>query len=635
MINFCRLFSLFLLFFSGAAIGSSVPNDALVQQLVDRALALKLQNSNSWHALVHYKPDGLFKNWTSQADDTAFFLSVDGKYNPKAELESTIRAFFSPTGEDLNQHPQCRFPARYHWLKNTLNLNSQQLPAIDCDELNQWFDTLRPGSLTLVFPAAYINSPSSMFGHTLMRVNPDDFRKDKPLAAYALNYAANANETDNALVFTIKGLIGGYPGIFSIVPYHEKLKEYSDIENRDIWEYDLAFTHEEVTQIMRHAWEVRKIRFDYFFFTENCSYHMLSLMDVARPELNLTAPFTHRAVPADTVRAVWDAGLVKNTTYRPSGTKVLSQHANQLDENENQQVIEIVSGKIKVNQATREMEPEQKARVYEQAYDYARFLSSANPEVRDQRAAINWQLLAERSKIPLEDVWNPIEIPKVRPDQGHGSSRVVIGLGLYDDEDYLDFHMRPSYHDLMDPPLGYSNGAQINFFDLNLRYFIDKQKLQFEKLTIINVLSVSPRNQYFDPISWGVDFGVENQPSLSGHLNALQLIANGGLTYPIFEGYNLSILGEANIRASDNYNKGYSAGVGLKIELVTQNENWSMLLGMKEIHFEAGENNLHRQYSAGLSYHKSVSNSFRLNLTRSLDYRNSVDDVQLAWHHYF
>jgi len=389
-------------------------NTAYLDQLVRQAEQSGMAESREWHALLHYKPRLLFGEWESQVDDQAFFLSADGKYLPKAELAATIKAMAEPV-VDPDQHPQCRFPARYYWLKHSLNIDPEKLTPVKCVELEKWFDTIRPGSLTLVFPSAYINSPSSMFGHTLLRVDPDDSRKNTPLVAYALNYAANADATDSALTFSFKGLFGGYPGIFSIVPYYEKINEYSSLENRDIWEYELNFTQDEINQLMRHAWEVRHIRFDYFFLTENCSYHMLSLMEVARPDLDLTSHFDIKAIPSDTVRAVIDAGLVNKYTYRPSSTRIISQHAAQLSDEANELAIAVAREKIDVaDDAIANKSDRERARIYEQSYDYSRFLSTAKPADRDVRAKTNWKLLAARSEIKIDDVWPPITEPASR-----------------------------------------------------------------------------------------------------------------------------------------------------------------------------------------------------------------------------
>jgi len=304
---------------------------------VMRAVAENLAQDDYWLRLVHYKRKGT--GYHSQADDPDFFNAPEGKNSPIAELVATLRAFFLPGDDD--RHPQCRFPARLHWLNQRLGLVALGLPAKHCKKLTQWRRTLNAEHATLVFPAAYLNSPSSMFGHTLLRLTPADFRKSTPLAAYALNYAANANEDDGGLAYSFKGLFGGYPGLFSIVPYYEKIKQYSDIESRDIWEYSLNLNQAEIDQLMRHAWEVKNINFDYYFLTENCSYHMLSLLEVARPGSRLTDGFSIKAIPSDTVRAVVNIGMADKAVYRPATTTLLRQHLALLDASQRKLVYQL------------------------------------------------------------------------------------------------------------------------------------------------------------------------------------------------------------------------------------------------------------------------------------------------------
>ena len=71
--------------------------------------------------------------------------------------------------------------------------------------------------------------------------------------------------------FALKGLTGLYPGTLSSSPYYAKVREYSDMESRDVWEYRLNLTPDETRQLLRHAWEIGATRFDYWFFDENCS----------------------------------------------------------------------------------------------------------------------------------------------------------------------------------------------------------------------------------------------------------------------------------------------------------------------------------------------------------------------------
>ncbi|HAU15905.1 MAG TPA: hypothetical protein DCS92_19455, partial [Gammaproteobacteria bacterium] len=109
-------------------------------------------------------------------------------------------------------------------------------------------------------------------------------------------------------------------------------KEYSRIENRDLWEYNLNLTPAETRTMISHLWELRDVIFDYYFFDENCSYRLLELLEVARPGTSLRDEFGARAIPIDTVRAVIDGGFVASVTYRPSVATQLEHDVNQLSD---------------------------------------------------------------------------------------------------------------------------------------------------------------------------------------------------------------------------------------------------------------------------------------------------------------
>ncbi|MBL4711042.1 MAG: DUF4105 domain-containing protein [Gammaproteobacteria bacterium] len=615
---------------------NTVYADEYVDHLIDIANHKKLDESRAWRALLHYKP-GVINSWVSQADDTKFFLAKDGNINPQAELHATIQAI-AESLPDSDQHSQCRFPARYYWLVNALKIDQKKILPVKCAKLDQWFDTIKPGSLSLIFPSAYVNSPSSMFGHTLLRVTPNDHRANAPLVAYALNYAADADATDNSLVFSIKGLIGGYPGIFSIVPYYEKLKEYSDIENRDVWEYSLNFSKAEVDQLMRHAWELQYINFDYYFLTENCSYHMLSLMEVARPELDLTDQFDVKAIPSDTVRAVINAGLVTKRNYRAASTTILTQHAKQMSANDNKLVIDISRDLTTVEKINNlDKTKIEKARIYEQAYDYSRFLSTSDPTVRDARAKTNWELLAARSKIETDgfEVWLPVKKPDVRVEDGHRTGRIALGLGEQGGDSYVNLKLRPAYHDVVDKVSGYSRGAQINFLDFELRYFNEDEKLRLQKFTAINVLSLTPRDRYFLPISWGIDIAVERQPTRNSVTNAVQAVVDFGVSKDLYNYAVISLMAELDMKVASKFEKGHSVGAGAVISLLIQESSYSLLSSLRSVYFELGEKNLHQQFDVAYGYHFSFNDSLRITYIRSRDYDIYSNDIQLTYQRYF
>jgi len=56
----------------------------------------------------------------------------------------------------------------------------------------------------------------------------------------------------------------------------------------------------------------------------------------------------------------------------------------------------------------------------------------------------------------------------------------------------------------MDPVGGYTSGAQIDFFDLTLRYYTNDRDARVHQFRLLNVESVAPHDAFFQPISWKV-----------------------------------------------------------------------------------------------------------------------------------
>src|SRR5439155_285603 len=65
----------------------------------------------------------------------------------------------------------------------------------------------------------------------------------------------------------------------------------------------------------------------------------------------------------------------------------------------------------------------------------------------------------------------------------------------------------PSYHDLMDPDGGYARAAQTEFFDLAVRDYGTGIGPRLEDLRLVNIVSISPRNEFFRSLSWKIDAG--------------------------------------------------------------------------------------------------------------------------------
>src|SRR5690606_27193502 len=153
---------------------------------------------------------------------------------------------------------------------------------------------------------------------------------DSVWMSWAVNFGAMVDASDNSIFYIYRGLAGGYPGYFSIVPYVTKIQDYAHLENRDMWEYPLTLDTDEMNWLVEHLWELKDTRFEYYFFDENCSFRLLELMEVARPGTGLLDDFRFAEVPVNTVRNMHAAGLVEGRVYRPSKAVELNHLADQL-----------------------------------------------------------------------------------------------------------------------------------------------------------------------------------------------------------------------------------------------------------------------------------------------------------------
>lgn len=423
-------------------------------------------------------------------------------------MEATLRAFFAPAETTVRgrEHPQCVFPARYQWLKAQLDFDPRQVPEVACPKFEEWRDAIHPVSATLVFPEAYMNNPSSMFGHTLLRFDAEEGGERRDLLAYATNFSADP-AGDDAVSFTVKGLFGGYQGFFNVQPYYEKVSEYADWEQRDLWEYELDLSAEQIEFLLEHLWELRGVGFDYFFFDENCSYQLLGLLRVAVPDLAYWNRFQVWAAPSDTVRAVVrDSGLLRRVTYRPSATTVLRHEAAALSSSSRRLALEIAAGDASPSDPRLAgLSDDERALVLTVAYDDLRYSFLSDDVERNVAAERSRRILVELSRVPhAEELVPPVVPPRVRPDEGHGTARAALGAGWRRSRPFVQAEVRPGYHDLLDPEGGYTRGAGIDFFRLDLRVYGDDGEVRLQNFSIVDVVSIAPRDDVFKPLSWRI-----------------------------------------------------------------------------------------------------------------------------------
>ena len=611
---------------------SSRSNSPYLADLIAEARRLRLWEERLWHLLLHYRPNWLTEGVTSEADGPGFFNHPQGKFNPQAELEATLARFF---GDEIlapgNQTPQCTFPARFEWLDSHLHFDPARLPRQPCPRFERWRAALDPESVSLIFASHYFNNPASMFGHTLLVLNKKGRPENERLLNYAINYAAVIGADESALSYAYLGLSGGFRGYFSIMPYYLKVKEYNDMESRDLWEFELNFSQPQIDRLVRHAWELGSTYFDYFFFKENCSYHLLSLLEVADPNLRLRDDFLLWTLPTDTVRKVLEyPGVLRQTTYRPSRGSQLSQKLDQLEPEGNRELIRVIHDpEVIESPQFRERAPEQQALILDAAVDYYRYTSAKDdPERKSPARETLRNFLLARSRLHVQRL--PVEnTPQSEPPQeGHDTAWLMVGGGQTgEDAAFLEVGLQPAFHNLLSRETAYARNSQIKLLSGRVRHDFEEETTRLENFTLVDLTSITPMRRLFRSFSWRLRGGWERNRdgacasctpfTLNGGLGAA--LETGLLNREVYFGFV-----EVFVEGEQDFRKGYRLGGGASLGiLVDVTDNWRSALIGRTIEFTRGEEGRVERAAFQNRYSLTENLELKLDLAWVNDYREA------------
>jgi hypothetical protein len=234
-----------------------------------------LARASTWLRLLHYDRAG----GPGEVVSDDFYLSPNGRTDPFAELQATIAAHQTPWSVDGDAHPRCRYPARYFWLSQHIQLPGYLVHEPRCRRLEQWADLDRTQSASLLLVSGYFGNPASSFGHALLRLKKSGDGAAE-LLDITVNYGALVPPRESTLLYVARGLFGGYRAGFSDKHFYTEDLVYARTELRDIWEYELDLDERQLQLLVLHLWEVIGKKFDYYFLTKNCAYRLAELLEL-------------------------------------------------------------------------------------------------------------------------------------------------------------------------------------------------------------------------------------------------------------------------------------------------------------------------------------------------------------------
>lgn len=595
-----------------AQVSTAVP---YAEELVQQAVEKKLDQTRYWHLLLHYKKTW-FGNYESEADGMDFFIAREGKTNPRAELAAVLRSFFvdPATLKPEEDHPQCTYPARYKWLKRQLHFDPARLPEHKCERLQDWLTQLNPEKISLIFASFYMNNPASMFGHTFLLVNSKGTRPGNKLLNYGINYAATPTST-NPFIYPIMGLAGLFQGTFTVFPYFVKVQQYSNWESRDLWEYELNLTPDQINYLLLHLWELGGTWFDYFYLTENCSYHMLTILEVANPDLHLTEEIFYSVQPADTVKAVVkQKGFVSKITYRPAILNRMKNKIYAMGDKEKETLYGVIEDPDTLKQANyQQLSVPKKVLVMDTYLDYLQYVGMQDDKTDPEKPLkIPHAILLERSKLKFKREEKELIRFSSPPESAHGTDRFRLGIGANDNEFFQEIGYHPTLHDLMAVNDGLKKDSQFLFFDFAGRYYYESKRFRVDRFKLIDIISFEPYEPIFAKPSWKLNVGVDTVRDFEcDYCNSFK--GNGGYGFSYRTDYQSPFLiyalaeidGETSDQFEDKFRVGGGASLGTLIDL---SKNWRVQLSAMYKRFPLGDESEYFRYDFKMRYavHRDV-----------------------------
>ncbi|WP_281648968.1 DUF4105 domain-containing protein [Parendozoicomonas sp. Alg238-R29] len=469
-----------LLLLSGLRLAHAATAEShLIVDALHRADTLKLAEHPAWLKLLHAETSGI-NGLKSAIHSTDFFIHPKGATDFDEELKETIYGIFKPAQGDINNHIQCRFPARYQWLKRTLftPLQKGMLTDIVCPAYTEWLEQTRADSVSVIYATGFLGNPASYYGHTLLKFNQPESLKSsnsQQLLNTAVNFGALVPENENPVLYVLRGIAGFYEAGFSQARYYHHNQSYGELELRDLWEYELSLPPEAVSFILAHIWEIQRKKYTYYFFTHNCAYRLGELLEIVEGVSVNPSPYPW-VIPQTQIQLIGSsvyAGqpLLRQATFHASRQTRLYQRFSSLTPLQKTLVTTALDDIDSLNTGTfRNMPLTGQHLILDTLLDYFRFLEITQKERAERIRPIQQKVLALRYQLPPGLSVMKKSTP-LSPHLGRPPSWVQLKAfhnNKRGNGQALTF--RPAYYDALDAGPGHKLGAQLAMGKLSVEY---------------------------------------------------------------------------------------------------------------------------------------------------------------------
>jgi hypothetical protein len=130
--------------------------------------------------------------------------------------------------------------------------------------------------ITVLRPQSRVSEPKAEAENWYQQI------KEQPIY-FDIRLPRHFNRAAVKLIY--QNTISGMKGMFALQPYTKVKQNYTQKENRNLWEYELVLSEYERKLIYYHVWELKDINMKYYFTSYNCSTVIYNILSLANPKI--------------------------------------------------------------------------------------------------------------------------------------------------------------------------------------------------------------------------------------------------------------------------------------------------------------------------------------------------------------
>jgi Domain of unknown function (DUF4105) len=481
---------------------------------VSEALLLQVATKPQWSRLLHLNERGV-----SEITSQTFFLAPDGREHAVHELRATLDALQQPWTDKPDDHPRCRFPARYLWLSQQIELPGYIKKDPRCVRLEQWARLSHLQSISIYLVSGYFGNPASTFGHAFVKFNTDDGKSTHGLLDMSVGFGALVPDNELTALYVYRGLFGGYKAGFSDKEHYHNDVMYGHTEFRDMWDFELALTDTERELFVLHVAEVAGKKFDYFFLNKNCATRIGELIEAATGRTILRdAKFWY--MPIELFHALENADalgpklLSKQPRFIPSAERVMHREFARLSPKQARSAKAIFQASTSpIDEHLSDLDVDEKKEVLNSVLAYHEFaLTKAGPEASPELHDAKNTILLARLKLPPNAKAPNNTQPISQPPLSHAPMLFEWGLG-HDQATGSALNLRWAMSGFEFNGFHGIEHGELVVLDTHLTTN-SHQALHLKRLDLIKLRKLEPVNldiAHQWPLSWQVRLGSEQK----------------------------------------------------------------------------------------------------------------------------